>query len=106
MTRVTTHILDTARGRPAAGIEVSLETRATDGSWRAAGSSVTDSDGQLRELPEVDAGVCRLTFRTAAYFTESLYPEISITFTVREGQSHYHIPLLLSPFGYTTYRGS
>jgi 5-hydroxyisourate hydrolase len=109
MSAITTHVLDTSRGRPAAGVPVRLEHAGT-----LLGSGSTDADGRLRDLLPADApltaGVYRLVFDTGAYFgaagTEAFYPAVSIDFQVRDGAQHYHVPLLLSPFGYSTYRGS
>jgi 5-hydroxyisourate hydrolase len=113
MSTITTHVLDTARGRPASGVRVTLETRAGDGTWTVVGSGATDGDGRLRDLLDAGAlaspGVYRLRFDTGAYFaslgTESFYPEVTVEFQVRDAR-HHHIPLLLSPYGYSTYRGS
>lgn len=113
MSGITTHVLDTARGKPAAGVAITLEIRTEDG-WRALGNAATDPDGRARRLlPDGVAlitGTYRITFATAAYFRdlgiESFYPEASIVFDVRDSEQHYHVPLLLSPFGYSTYRGS
>ncbi len=112
MGRITTHVLDTSRGRPAAGIGVRLEREYGDG-WEAAGEGRTDADGRLADLVAGDAplgiGTYRLTFNTGDYFsahgTETFYPHVQIVFRAR-GDEHYHVPLLLSPFGYSTYRGS
>ncbi len=113
MSAITTHVLDTSRGRPAADVPVTLEARDDAGAWRLVGRGVTDSDGRLRTLTQghaLTAGVYRITFDTDAYFTrlgvEGFYPEASITFTVRNGAEHHHVPLLLNPFGFSTYRGS
>jgi 5-hydroxyisourate hydrolase len=113
MSAITTHVLDTARGRPAAGIPVALEGR-TGREWLAIGTGVTDTDGRCRTLlapgAALVAGIYRLTFDTASYFAsdgvQSFYPEVRVTFEVRDPQQHYHVPLLISPYGYTTYRGS
>jgi 5-hydroxyisourate hydrolase len=113
MSAITTHVLDTSRGRPAAGVPVELE--ATDGaSWRRVGRGVTDDDGRLRSLMPpagvLEPGVYRLTFDTGGYFrtvnAAAFYPRVIVEFTVVDGESHYHVPLLLNPFGYTTYRGT
>ena len=113
MSPVTTHVLDTTRGRPAAGIAVALEiTR--DGAWHHLGRGTTDDDGRLRTLlPDgapLASGAYRLVFDTGAYFAslgvETFYPRIVVEFTVGSAEAHYHVPLLLSPFGYSTYRGS
>jgi len=114
MSAVTTHILDIASGRPAAGVPVALERRATADAWRLVGSGRTDADGRARTLMSegiaLEPGVFRLTFDTAQYFArqglQALYPSVVIVFETRAGESHYHIPLLLSPNGYTTYRGT
>ncbi len=109
MSAITTHVLDTVIGKPAAGIGVRLEKFDED-SWLLVAESATDADGRCRNLgAEAAAGVYRLTFSTVAYFRQharsSLYPEIAITFECRDG-GHYHLPLLLSDNSYTTYRGS
>jgi 5-hydroxyisourate hydrolase len=105
---ITTHVLDTARGRPAKGVPVVLE-RHVDARWEPVGQGTTDADGRVSDLlasgPE--PGRYRLTFDTAAYFDGAgFYPEVSVTFAATGGEEHYHVPLLLSPFGYSTYRGS
>ena len=116
MRSITTHVLDTARGRPAAGVPVVLE-RAEAGEGGGTGvlsRATTDADGRVRELlpagTALTAGTYRLTFETGAYFEasggEGFYPRVSILFTVRDASQHHHVPLLLSPFGYATYRGS
>ncbi len=113
MSAITTHILDTSRGRPASGVSVVLEVRADEG-WKILGQGTTDADGRLKSLLPADfkpeAGVYRLTFGTSDYFAagrvESFYPEVSISFTIADAAAHYHVPLLVSPFGYSTYRGS
>src|SRR5271165_1375221 len=114
MTRVSTHVLDIASGQPAAGVPVRLERRDASGMWRLLGAARTDQDGRCaRLLPEKEAltpGLYRLGFETATYFAardlDGLYPLVEITFQVRDGEQHFHIPLLLSSNGYTTYRGS
>jgi 5-hydroxyisourate hydrolase len=102
---LSTHVLDAALGRPAAGVAVRLER---DGSVVA--SAVTDADGRVRALGELVAGVHRLTFDTGAYFAASgrdaFYPEVTVAFTVVDPDEHHHVPLLLSPYAYSTYRGS
>ena len=111
MSGITTHVLDTSRGRPAAGVPVVLE-RALDSGWSPAGRGTTDADGRASDLlssgPE--EGRYRLTFDTGAYFRAvgevGFYPEVVVTFVVERAEEHYHVPLLLSPFGYSTYRGS
>ncbi|HEX8141117.1 MAG TPA: hydroxyisourate hydrolase [Pyrinomonadaceae bacterium] len=114
MSAITTHILDISRGQPASGVLVVLEVRSAVGDWQVVGHGTTDIDGRVRELLSGGAVLAeatyRLTFDTGAYFsaqnTESFYPEVTVVFSVREAQAHYHVPLLLSPFGYSTYRGS
>lgn len=112
MSPITTHVLDTARGRPASGLRVSIEIR-TRGRFRVVGRGTTDRNGRLTDLlPEgrLRRGVYRLTFATGAYFRArrrpSFYPSVSVLFEIRLPGEHYHVPLLLSPFGYATYRGS
>ena len=109
MTGITTHILDTFLGRPAAGIGVRLEKLDED-SWLLLAESATDTDGRCRNLSsEPPAGMYRLTFSTRDYFKERgrfcIYPEICILFECRDG-AHYHLPLLISENSYTTYRGT
>lgn len=111
VSQVTTHILDTGAGRPAAGVAVGLYTRDGDG-WRLLGSGTTDADGRAKSLgPEqLPAGTYRLNFRTGEYYrnlgTETFFPEVDLVFAVSGTGEHYHVPLLLSPFAYSTYRGS
>lgn len=137
---ITTHVLDTARGKPAAGVPIHLEL-SRDGQWQPLGSGVTDDDGRLRTLTPagpVEPGTYRIRFDTAAYFAATgavgaaagssgaggaagatqgakagispgvdyFFPTVEIQFVVADGATHYHVPLLLSPFGYSTYRGS
>lgn len=113
MTHLSTHVLDLARGMPAAGVPVRLEQQDTFGSWQTVSSARTDNDGrcvQLLPAGESAPGFYRLIFNTGSYFralnVAALYPVIEVTFEVREGEARFHIPLLLSPNGYTTYRGS
>lgn len=107
MTRVTTHVLDTARGRPAAGVPVLLERADGDGGWRSVGHGTTDADGRVADLADVEPGRHRLTFDTSAqHDAGGFYPEVSVVFVVTDADTHCHVPLLLSPFGYSTYRGS
>ena len=116
MSAITTHVLDTARGRPAAGVAVLLEqaTGEPASGWSEIGHGITDGDGRVKALLAPGAlllaGVHRLTFATGAYFAAqdvaAFYPEVRITFTVTDPTQHHHVPLLLSPYGYSTYRGS
>ena len=109
---LTTHVLDTARGRPAANLTVTLfEPVGND--WQQRATGTTDSDGRIGDLLEPDnlaSGTYRLTFATGAYFAArnvtGFYPAVSIDFEVRDPIQHHHVPLLLSPYGYSTYRGS
>jgi 5-hydroxyisourate hydrolase len=103
VTTITTHVLDTAQGRPAAGVPVVLERTDGDG-WVRVGAGATDADGRVRHLGDVAPGHHRLTFDTGSL--SGFYPQVVIHFTVAAGEPHYHVPLLLSPFGYSTYRGS
>ena len=113
MSHITTHVLDVSLGRPAANVTVTLEVQSSAGQWAEVARGATDADGRLREwgaAKALPAGIYRLTFDTRAYFdarqVAGLYPNVVIVFEVRDAQEHYHIPLLLSPFGYSTYRGS
>ena len=114
MSAITTHVLDLSTGKPAAGVPVTLEIRGGERNWKVLGTGTTDGDGRLKALlpqrAHLEAGTYRLHFDVAAYFrakdTESFYPEASVVFTVRDASQNYHVPLLLSPHGYTTYRGS
>lgn len=112
MSGITTHVLDTASGRPAAGLAVTLERMHDDGSWMLVGSGVTDSDGRMRTLLQTPPGAAtyRLTFETGSYFastgTKTFFPRVVIMFRTLAAEEHYHVPLLLSPFAYSTYRGS
>jgi 5-hydroxyisourate hydrolase len=104
---VSTHVLDATLGAPAAGVPVSLAL-ASAGGWRDVESGSTGPDGRHRFAAQTAPGVYRLVFGTGGYFAArgvaAFYPEVTITFTVAGG--HYHVPLLLSPFAYSTYRGS
>jgi 5-hydroxyisourate hydrolase len=106
---VSTHVLDANAGRPAAGVAVSLSRLAARDTWLPAGCGVTDAGGRFRFTGETAAGVYRVTFGTGSYFAargvRTFYPEVVITFTIGD-DGHYHVPLLLSPFAYSTYRGS
>ena len=112
MSPITTHVLDTSLGRPAVGIAAVLEWRARDGAWSVVGQGVTDADGRIRDLLSgpLETGTFRLTFETGAYFRAQgktgFYPTVPIVFQIVDAGQHHHVPLLLSPFGYSTYRGS
>jgi len=109
---ITTHVLDVAQGRPGKAIAIELE-RVENNVWHLVGGGVTDDDGRLRTLtPQgaVQPGTYRIRFQTGAYFdaqaTPGFFPVVEIQFTVADGAQHYHVPLLLSPYGFSTYRGS
>ena len=109
---ITTHVLDTALGRPARAVPVRLELL-EDGAWRELGAGVTDDDGRLRTLTPagpVAPGRYRIGFDTGAYFAAlgvtGFFPVAEIQFEVVDGAAHHHVPLLLSPYSYSTYRGS
>jgi 5-hydroxyisourate hydrolase len=113
MSPITTHILDLSKGCPARGVSVVLERERPDG-WHELGRGVTDSDGRVKTLlgddAELEAGSYRLEFETGEYFARdgiaTFFRTVIIGFTITEPSEHYHVPLLLSPFGYSTYRGS
>lgn len=106
---LSTHVLDATTGAPAAGVAVRLESR-IGGDWQQVGEAVTDADGRVRELGEPSVGMHRLSFDTGAFFAragvQGFYPEVAITFEVVDAGAHHHVPLLLSPYAYSTYRGS
>jgi 5-hydroxyisourate hydrolase len=109
---LSTHVLDATSGRPAAGVGVLLETYRDDG-WVEVAAAPTDADGRLKDwLPDgvPGVGMHRLLFDTGAYFAlpgaACFYPAVTITFVIDQPRQHYHVPLLLSPFAYSTYRGS
>ncbi|MFK0295508.1 hydroxyisourate hydrolase [Streptomyces sp. NPDC090442] len=130
-TSVSTHILDTSVGRPAEGVALTLAVRSGGGAaWTAHGAGKTDADGRCKDLPALPEGTThvRIEFQTEAYFISNqhsvshqqaeeqqdapalrdsgaFFPEVAITFAVKPGE-HYHVPLLLNPFGYSVYRGS
>jgi 5-hydroxyisourate hydrolase len=114
MSPITTHILDTARGQPAEGIAVALEFGEGKSGWREIARGQTNRDGRLTTLlPDgvpLSVGMYRLRFATGEYHssmgTPGFFPEVQVVFQVADPDAHYHIPLLLSPFGYSTYRGS
>ena len=109
---ITTHVLDTARGVPATGLEVILELRHLS-DWSAVGRATTDAHGRVLAFSEgpVAPGTYRMTFDIGAYhralgMSSPFFPEVKVVFSVRDVDEHYHIPLLLSPYGYSTYRGA
>jgi 5-hydroxyisourate hydrolase len=109
---ITTHVLDTSRGVPAAGVGVVLEMLERGGAWKQLGAARTDGDGRVRAglAADATAGTYRLRFDTGAYFASqkaaTFLPEVVVVFAVLDAAQHHHVPLLLSPFGYSTYRGS
>lgn len=113
MSPITTHVLDVSNGRPAAGVAV-VFARSEGNAWTEIGSGVTDADGRIKDLlrrgSKLTEGRYRLVFATGAYFAArrvpTFFPEVTIDFLVADPAVHYHVPLLLSPFGYSTYRGS
>jgi 5-hydroxyisourate hydrolase len=112
MSGLTTHVLDTARGLPAVGMRVDVHT-SRDGGWVEVGGGVTNADGRVPGLlPDgpLAAGTYRLTFGTGAWFEaqgiEGFYPEVSVVCAIDDPTRHYHVPLLISPFAFSTYRGS
>lgn len=113
MANLSTHILDTTRGRPAQGVTVSLDQRQGEG-WKRLAESKTNADGRVAGFfvdgESLSAGVYQLTFDTGSYFegqeSSGFYPEVKICFEVTAPDEHHHVPLLLNPFGYSTYRGS
>jgi 5-hydroxyisourate hydrolase len=114
MSCISTHVLDVALGKPAAHVPVRLERQDAGEQWRVLSVSQTEEDGRCPNLLPANetlrAGIYRLSFDTSTYHLaqkiQGLYPAVEITFRVPDGESHFHIPLLLSPHGYTTYRGS
>lgn len=113
MSLITTHVLDVATGRPAEGISVALEYLA-GGDWEELASGLTNNDGRISDLlPDTTAlraGIYRINFATEPYFqkcgVKGFYPHVLVIFEINDTAQHYHVPLLLSPFGYSTYRGS
>ena len=114
MSPITTHVLDIARGRPAAGMAVFLDYRGPDGEWVEVAHGKTNADGRISDLledaTELRPGTYRLRFATESYFVSvgvsGFYPEVQVIVSLDDPAGHYHIPLLLSPYGYSTYRGS
>jgi 5-hydroxyisourate hydrolase len=114
MATISTHVLDTARGGPASGIAISLETQNSDESWTELSHAWTDDDGRIKPFflvnQPVSEGVCRLVFDLEPYFSSlsvtSFYPQVIVVFKIDDASQHYHLPLLISPYGYSTYRGS
>jgi len=113
MSGITTHVLDISQGKPAAGVPVILEIEASGG-WQTVAEGITNADGRVSNLltanSPITTGVYRLSFDTAKYFdgqnTQGFYPQVTVVFKIENADQHYHVPLLLSAFGYSTYRGS
>lgn len=110
---ISTHVLDLTLGKPGSGIRVTLELLESGNEWRTLGAAVTNDDGRTGALADAAAlggRTCRLSFDTRAYFERTgqpcFFPRIDVTFVVSPGEARYHVPVLLSPFGYSTYRGS
>jgi 5-hydroxyisourate hydrolase len=109
--RVTTHVLDAVAGRPAVGVPVVLEGLESEG-WTVLAEGATDDDGRVADFgpADLEPGTYRVRFDTGAWFaaadTEAFYPEVVLPFTLADPAAHYHVPLLLSPFAFSTYRGS
>jgi 5-hydroxyisourate hydrolase len=114
MSTISTHILDTAQGKPANGVAVYLESQNNDESWEQLAHAWTDDEGRVKPFflleDPLPAGTYRLVFDTEAYFSaldlNCFYPQVCVVFAIGEEPQHYHIPLLISPFGYSTYRGT
>ncbi len=106
---LSTHVLNAMTGRPAEGVAVRLDEQ-VDGEWRTTEQASTDADGRIGALGEPGAGIHRLRFDTGGYFgaagVATFYPEVTVTFTVVDPAAHHHVPLLLSPYAFSTYRGS
>jgi 5-hydroxyisourate hydrolase len=112
MSAITTHVLDTSRGHPAAGMRVELHRKSGE-TWKTVGAGLTDANGRCSDLlaeAQLESGAYRLVFHAGAYYQvqdeETFYSEIPVIFEVGDPKAHYHVPLLISPFGYSTYRGS
>lgn len=114
MSRITTHVLDLARGKPADNVSVKLEQHSRESGWLILAERRTDTDGRVKNLlaeaTHPPAGRYRITFGTGEYFhslgMRCFHPEVEVTFEIEDSEQHYHVPLLVSPFGYSTYRGS
>ena len=114
MATISTHILDTSRGAPASGVAVCLEAQNTDESWAELSHAWTDQDGRVKPFflvsQPIAEGTYRLVYDTDPYYSslnvDCFYPQVTVVFKIGDGSQHYHVPLLISPFGYSTYRGS
>ncbi|HZI87329.1 MAG TPA: hydroxyisourate hydrolase [Pyrinomonadaceae bacterium] len=114
MSTISTHILDTARGKPANGVAVYLESQNTDETWEQLTHAWTDEEGRVKPFflleEPLKGGTYRLVFDTESYFSaldsNCFYPQVCVVFNIGDDPQHYHIPLLISPYGYSTYRGT
>lgn len=114
MSTISTHILDTARGKPANGVAVYLESQQTDETWQQLTHAWTDEEGRVKPFflleEPLKGGTYRLVFDTESYFSaldsNCFYPQVCVVFNIGDDPQHYHIPLLISPYGYSTYRGT
>jgi 5-hydroxyisourate hydrolase len=114
MSTVSTHILDTSRGAPGNGVAISLEVQNSDESWTEVSHAWTDEDGRVKPFflvqQPLQRGIYRLVFDTESYFSslsiDCFYPQVAVAFKIDDALQHYHVPLLISPYGYSTYRGS
>ena len=114
MTGISTHVLDLSRGVPAPGVGVEIEIAGAGGAWTLLGSIPTDADGRIKNLlptgTALTVGTYRLRFTTGDYWHKqsltTFHPLIEVTFTVTDASRHHHVPLLISPFGYSTYKGT
>lgn len=113
MSKISSHVLDASLGKPAQGVPIILE-RSEDGNWSLFAKATTNSDGRVPDLwqegMKLEVGTYKLTFDTSVYFkstgTKGFYPSVSIVFEIHDAAQNYHVPLLISPFSYSTYRGS
>ena len=114
MSTISTHILDTSRGKPANGVHIDLEMQNFDESWTKLAEAWTDDDGRVKPFflveSHLSAGTYRLCFDIEPYFsalaTETFFPQVIVVFKLGDDAQHYHVPLLINPYGYSTYRGS
>ena len=111
MSAITSHVLDTAKGKPANGVGIRLDFLSGNDTWTTLAEGVTDADGRIKDLlPEgaaIEKGTYKMCFETGPYLgDQGFYPFAQVVFKVDDPTQHYHVPLLLSPYGYSTYRGS
>ncbi len=114
MSGISTHVLDTSRGMPGVDVRVVIERAGPDGAWERLNEGRTDGDGRVKGLlpggKQLELATYRLTFETEPYFAKSgvstFFPSVSVVFRVMDAARHHHVPLLISPFGYSTYRGT